>query len=82
MPTHREARLKPEFAELYPPLDPGQWLSAAVASARMLLWQTRQRGTSGLGQRTLDPLHFDFRGGSSRPGRGRTRLEDRAHDAG
>ena len=46
MPIHREARLKPEFADLYPPLEPGQWLSAAVASARVLLWQTRQRGAS------------------------------------
>ena len=62
MPNHREARLKPEFAELYPPLEPGEWVSASVASARMLLWQTRQRGTSGLGKRTLDPQHFDFRG--------------------
>ncbi len=79
MPHHREARLKPEFAELYPPLEPGQWLSAAVASARMLLWQTRQRGTSGLGTRTLDPEHFDFRGGATDSAEDRqrgTRLDD------
>jgi hypothetical protein len=79
MPTHREARLKPEFAELYPPLDAGQWLPAAVASARMLLWQTRQRGTTGLGMRTLDPRHFDFRGGVNDPSEARThgtRLDD------
>jgi hypothetical protein len=73
MPTHREARLKPEFAELYPPLEAGQWLSAAVASARMLLWQTRQRGATGLGQRTLDPRHFDFRGGVNDSSENRTR---------
>jgi hypothetical protein len=59
----REARLKPEFAELYPPLDPDEWLPAAVASARVLLWQARQRGAFSLGQRTLDPRHFEFRGG-------------------
>ena len=79
MPTHREARLKPEFAELYPPLEAEQWISAAVASARMLLWQTRQRGTSGLGKRTLDPRHFDFRGGVNDPAENRqhgTRLDD------
>jgi hypothetical protein len=66
-PSHREARLKPEFAELYPPLDADQWIPAAVASARMLLWQTRQSGTSTLGQRTLDPRHFEFRGGVADP---------------
>ena len=59
----RQARLRPEFAELYPPLEPGEWIPAAVASARMLLWQTRQPGASRLAQRTLDPQHFDFRGG-------------------
>jgi hypothetical protein len=81
MPSHREARLKPEFAEQYPPLEAGQWISAAVASARMLLWQTRQRGSSGLGMRTLDPRHFDFRGGVNDPGEDRhqgTRLGDHA----
>ena len=62
-PSHREARLKPEFAELYPPLDADQWMPASVASARILLWQTRQQGSSRLGQRTLDPRHFEFRGG-------------------
>ena len=79
MPAHREARLKPEFADLYPALEPGQWLSAAVASARMLLWQTGQRGTNSLGRRTLDPRHFDFRGGVNDPAVERhqgTRLDD------
>ena len=62
-PSMRQARLKPEFANLYPPLEAGEWIPAAVASARMLLWQTRQPGAAGLAQRTLDPQHFDFRGG-------------------
>jgi hypothetical protein len=73
----REARLLPEFAELYPPLDADQWVPAAVASARMLLWQTRQPGTASLGRRTLDPSHFEFRGGMTEPGREqRTRFDD------
>ena len=59
----RQARLKPEFADLYPPLEAGEWVPAAVASARMLLWQTGQPGAAQLGQRTLDPRHFDFAGG-------------------
>ena len=62
-PSMRQARLKPEFADSYPPLEPGEWIPAAVASARMLLWQTRQPGASGLAQRTLDPRHFEFQGG-------------------
>ena len=68
----RQARLKPEFASLYPPLESGEWIPAAVASARMLLWQTRQPGATGLAQRTLDPLHFEFRGGPEVDGSSRT----------
>lgn len=76
-PHHREARLRPEFAELYPPLDPDRWMPAAVASARMLLWQTRQPSAAKLGQRTLDSRHFEFRGGVADPDRQqRTRFDD------
>lgn len=81
-PSQRQARLNPEFAELYPPLEPGHWISAAVASARMLLWQTRQQGASSLGQRTLDSRHFEFRGGAADPEAERrhgTRLGDHGH---
>lgn len=67
-PSMRQARLKAEFADRYPPLEAGVWIPAAVASARMLLWQTRQPGASGLGQRTLDPRHFDFEGGVDEAG--------------
>jgi hypothetical protein len=59
----RQARLKAEFADRYPPLESGVWIPAAVASARMQLWQTSRPGASGPAQRTLDPRHFDFRGG-------------------
>jgi hypothetical protein len=62
----REARLKPEFAEQYPDLEPGVWHPAASVAAYLL---TRQR-TLG----TVDPLgrparaipteHFEFRGGA------------------
>ena len=62
-PSMRQARLKSEYADRYPPLEAGVWIPAAVASARMLLWQTHQPGASGLAQRTLDPRHFDFEGG-------------------
>jgi len=67
----REARLKPEYADRYPPLDPGEWIPAAVASARMLIWQTRHPDAATLVQRTLDPGHFDFRGGPDADAAGR-----------
>jgi hypothetical protein len=64
--TARQARLKPEFAALYPPLTPGVWEPAAEIGARVLLWQLQQQGTAALGTRLLDMRHFEFRGGWSR----------------
>jgi hypothetical protein len=61
--TVRHARLKPEFAELYPPLKADIWEPAAEMGARVLLWQLQQQGTAALGTRLLDERHFDFRGG-------------------
>src|SRR5919106_1208342 len=45
-PRRREARLKPEFAHLYPPLKAGEWQSAAVMSERLVAWLlgTRKHG--------------------------------------
>ena len=61
--TARQARLKPEFASLYPPLTPDVWEPAAEMGARVLLWQVQQQGTAALGTRLLDEQHFEFRGG-------------------
>jgi hypothetical protein len=61
--TARQARLKPEFASLYPPLMPDVWEPAAEMGARVLLWQVQQKGTAALGRRLLDERHFEFRGG-------------------
>jgi hypothetical protein len=61
--TARQARLKPEFAGLYPPLTPDVWEPAAEIGARVLLWQVQQQGTAALGMRLLDEQHFEFRGG-------------------
>jgi len=61
--TARQARLKPEFAGLYPPLTPGIWEPAAEMGARVLLWQVQQQGTAALGMRLLNEEHFEFRGG-------------------
>jgi hypothetical protein len=59
----REARLRPEFADLYPTLTPGQWEPAAriaeVVLARILLLQISE---TPLPDRVLDERHFEFRG--------------------
>ena len=43
--TVRHARLKPEFAELYPPLKADIWEPAAEMGARVLLWQLQQQNS-------------------------------------
>ena len=59
----REARLRPEFADMYPTLTPGQWEPAArvaeVVLARLLLLEL---GEAPLHDRILDEKHFEFRG--------------------
>lgn len=59
----REARLRPEFADLYPTLTPGQWEPAAriaeVVLARLLLLEISD---APLRDRVLDERHFEFRG--------------------
>lgn len=61
----REARLKPEFADLYPTLTPGQWEPAArvaeVVLARLLLMEISE---TPLEDRVLREEHFEFRGES------------------
>ena len=74
----REVRLRPSVAALYPEITPDVWLPARQV-AEMLT--TRARVARGLNvqQRTLDPRHFEFRGGGteSRPANARTRVSDR-----
>jgi hypothetical protein len=59
----REARLRPEFADLYPTLTPGQWEPAARVAeavlARLLLLEISE---APLQDRVLDENHFEFRG--------------------
>jgi hypothetical protein len=74
----REARLKPDFAELYPPLVAGIWETAAEMGAKVLLWQVQQQGTDALSMRILDERHFEFRGGWYRGSE--TDLRTRASD--
>jgi hypothetical protein len=65
MTTRREARLKPEFAELYPGIRPGNWYSAAWLSARQFA-RTQCDGMASSIAQVLDEHHFEFRGGRPR----------------
>jgi hypothetical protein len=76
----REARLKPEYAELYPTLTPGQWEPAARVAeavlARLLLLEISE---APLQDRVLQEEHFEFRGET--PGSGSPQPKNRSSDA-
>jgi hypothetical protein len=76
----REARLKPEYAELYPTLTPGQWEPAArVAEAVLARLLLLEISDTPIQDRVLPEQHFDFRG-ETRSGtsavQGKTRSSD------
>jgi [ribosomal protein S18]-alanine N-acetyltransferase len=78
----REARLRPEFADLYPTLTPGQWEPAArvaeVVLARLLLLEISE---APLHDRVLNEEHFEFRG-ETPDGAPRKPTRSRAADTG
>lgn len=78
MPTRsvREVRVRPEYAELYPELADA-WVPAREFAQVIVLRARAARGAS-LHRRTLDPRHFEFRGGraEARPPEARTRCTD------
>ena len=63
----RLVRLRPEFASLYPGLDPMVWETATELAARLLA-QHALRPSPGymLGNRVLPEEHFEFQGGTPR----------------
>jgi hypothetical protein len=65
--TIREARLKPEYASLYPGLKPGIWTAASVIGQQLLLWHLTT-SASPPGERLMEDEHFEFRGGQKRAG--------------
>jgi len=76
----REARLRPEFGHLYPELPAGQWMPASQIGATILLSQLKSERAPSLGERLLDEVHFEFRGGIARDDHGlKTRVNDPAH---
>ena len=74
----REVRLLDFFADLYPEIPAGEWLPATQV-AQMLAQRARAARGLNIHQRTLDPRHFEFRGGpgDTRPANARTRNTDR-----
>jgi hypothetical protein len=63
----REARVRPEFAHLYPMLQPGVWASAAQTAERVAAVRLLQLAdTYVFHDRVLTDVHFEFRGGTPR----------------
>jgi hypothetical protein len=65
MSQPREARLKPEFAHLYPGLESDVWYKAAWLSARQFARNPCEGDAASIA-RMLDERHFEFRGGGHR----------------
>jgi hypothetical protein len=60
----RLVRLRPEFAALYPGLDPMVWETATELAARLLAQHAVQPSPGHmLSSRTLPEEHFEFQGG-------------------
>jgi hypothetical protein len=60
----REARLRPDYADQYPGIEPGVWFTAATLAEHLELRQAREGElVPPGGPRPLSPEHFEFRGG-------------------
>ncbi len=76
--TMREARLRAEFAHLYPGLTPGVWQPAGrIAEAVLANLLLQNIADAPTDDRALPETHFEFRGG---PGSSRAGLRGRAGD--
>jgi hypothetical protein len=62
----REARLRPEWAQLYPGLEPGVWMVAAQLVPLVLRHRLQGQTTWEFTHRILVDDHFEFRGGRDR----------------
>lgn len=65
----REARLRAEFADRYPGIEPDVWLTAAILAEHLVARMLRE-GRADIARipRILDPQHFEFRGGEGPTG--------------
>jgi hypothetical protein len=62
----REARLRPEWADLYPGVQPDVWYVAAELVPQVLRYRLRDQGAWEFTTRVLVDDHFEFRGGRPR----------------
>jgi hypothetical protein len=74
----REARLRPEFADLYPGVEPDIWYAAATIAEHMV--RRMQHDAEREPPRVLDSQHFEFRGSDSLPPGPRPTLGARSTD--
>ena len=80
-PRGRQARLRTEYAALYPGLKPGVWMPVEKLLSLVTNLIHKDRSKSGVitGRRLLHDDHFEYRGASPRPEglpTGHTRLSD------
>ena len=73
----REAKLRPEYAELYPAIEPGVWMQASDIGRQLLLWHLTAASIPDA-DRVMSEEHFEFRGGHRRA---MTELEQRTRAA-
>ena len=75
--SEREIRLRPEFGALYGGIPPEVWLPAREVAG--ILVRRASTARQRVDQRTLDPVHFEFRGGAParRSAGAQTRSTDR-----
>lgn len=65
----REARVRPEYAHLYPMLEPERWQPASAVAERVAATRLVQLADAFvLHDRVLADAHFEFRGGGGRRG--------------
>jgi hypothetical protein len=62
----REARLRPEWADLYPGVAPDVWHVAAQLVPIILRHRLQDRSSWEFSERILVDEHFEFRGGRPR----------------
>ena len=62
----REARLRPEWADLYPDIRPDVWHIAAELVPHVLRHRLSSERRWEFTRRILDDDHFEFRGGRAR----------------
>ena len=73
----REAKLRPEYAVLYPAIEPGVWMRASDIGRQLLLWHLTAASIPDA-DRVMSEEHFEFRGGHRQA---MTELEQRTRAA-